>query len=70
MQNKPFLAVIPLLITWVDLNVHFETLEGVSDIVARFDGRQYAKKLFLMFCMDAIRVPLDFSWFLVQIILS
>ena len=36
MRNKPFLAIISRLVTWVDLNLDFETLGGVRDYRCTF----------------------------------
>ena len=54
---------------WLD-NAYFDIPDGIKQLLHVLTAVNMQKKPFLTFCMDAIGVPLDFSLFLVQIILS
>ena len=47
----------------------FDVLEVKKEQKSKTAVKYAKKKPFLTFCMDAIGVPLEFSWFLIQIIL-
>ena len=36
MRNKPFLAIIPFLFTWVELTLHLEALRAIMDCCCTF----------------------------------
>ena len=59
MRNKKFMAIILHLITWVDLNLHFETLGEVRDYCCTFWRSLICKKKSFLIIFDFLEAEMS-----------